>query len=161
MPNIHPEFPMNFQFIVNFDNSKFSSDTDFHSVSGISTDLVTKLIPGNIFRPNTNRKKVLRPDFQSLVLKRAYRPNSILLEWVMDAINHNKRESENLTIRLLNTNLDFVSAWMIKEAIPIGYHIAELNAGHPEVLMETITLKYNYFEIVNGEGQIISPKDPQ
>jgi phage tail-like protein len=106
-----------------------------------------------------NRRTVLRPKFKELVLKRAYRPNSNLLEWCMDAMNNHKREEENLTVTLLNSRRDMISAWRIEKAMPIGWHIDELHAEDSKILMETITLTYDYFEVVNGLGKVVAPKE--
>ena len=156
----HPDFPMNFQFIVEFTNRVYAQDRDFTSVSGLSASLESKLAPKNIFRPNAARKKILRPTFHPLVLKRAYRPDSKLLEWIMKTLNHHEREKESLTVRLMNTEHEMICEWRITDALPIDYHLSELNASNPEVLTETITLKYKYFEAVNSRGVVVAPVKP-
>ena len=158
MPANHPEFPLNMHFSIEFANPKFEADQTFLSVDGLSAELTPGLAPKNIFRPNANRRTVLRPQFKQLILKRAYRPDSKLLEWCMDAINNHKREEENLTIKLLNSQHIMTSAWRIEKAIPMAWTLSELNAAESAVLIETIVLKYAFFQVVNSKGKVVAPK---
>ena len=159
MPANHPEFPLNLHFTVKFLNPDYREDHEFLSVEGLQADLRPQLAPKNIFRPNVRRRTILRPHFKQLVLKRAYRPDSELLEWCMDTINNHKREEQNLNIQLLNSKHDIISAWRVENALPVGWNIDEFNAGESKVLIETMTLKYDFFEVVNSKGKLVAPKD--
>ena len=138
---------LNFHFSVEFFDTKYSEDHQFSSVEGLHAQLVNDETDG--------ASKAL---FETLVLKRAYEPDSKLLKWCMDAINNLAIEEKNMSIKLLNAKHEAISAWNIEKALPIGWSIAELNAEESQVLIETIVLKYEFFEVVNSKGEIVAPK---
>ena len=106
------KFPVNFQFSVEFHNDDFIEDDNFLSVDG----LYAELIPAE-------KKNVLLAQFDVLVLKRAYRPDSKLVAWCMNAINNKVIQKELLTVRLLNSKFEAVSAWRIEGAKPLSWGI--------------------------------------
>jgi len=138
---------LNFHFSVEFFNVKYNADHQFSSVEGLHAQLVTD--------ENDGTSKAL---FDTLILKRAYEPDSKLLKWCMDAINNLEIQEENLSVKLLNTKHEVICAWNIEKAVPISWSIAELNAEESQVLIETIVLKYDFFEVVNSKGEIVAPK---
>ena len=141
--------PLNFHFIVEFDNPDYSADRHFRSVEGLQAGL---------WRDDEMRIAP-SPQFDLLVLKRAYNPDSKLLEWCMKAINKNERVEEKFIIKLLDAQHGVKSAWIINDAVPVGWGVDELHAEHGAVLEETITLKYKFFEVTNSQGRIIAPKE--
>ncbi|WP_282122449.1 phage tail protein [Algibacter mikhailovii] len=137
----------NFQFTVDFTNNDFNSDRHFQSVEGLHAQ-ITKNIS----------KKAWLSEFDVLILKRAYRPDSNIVAWCMNAINNKILTPENLSINLLNSRFEVVSQWQVVKAIPVGWSLSPLNAEEGQILIETITLKYSYFQVVNSKGKIVSPK---
>ncbi|CAM3624842.1 phage tail protein [Zobellia roscoffensis] len=144
--NTYP--PLNTHFVVDFHNNKYGLDHKFQSVDGLSVKLV---------KDDTRKEPIAQ--FQDIVLKRAYEPNSKLLAWCMDTINNKKYVHENFTVKLLDAKHEVISAWVIEQALPIGWNIEELHAQDTKILIETITFKYSYFQILNSKGQKISPKN--
>lgn len=138
---------LNFHFSDDFVNSDFSEDNQFSSVEGIHAQLV-----------NDEADGTTKAVFDTLILKRTYEPDSKLLEWCMDAINNIVITKEHLSVKLLNPHHEVISAWNIENAVPIAWSIAELNAGQSQVLIETIVLKYDFFQVVNSEGRVVAPK---
>lgn len=138
--------PLNFQFVVDFENQEFSLDKGFQSVTGLCVKL----------NDQDNHQEMVSV-FDNLILKRAYEPNSKLVEWCMKAINHKNFIAENLQVKLLNSDHKLLSAWSVEQAIPVGWGVDELNAQEGKILMETIELKYKLFQVLNSKGNIIAP----
>ena len=66
-------------FIVQFDSKKFKLDYRFQSVQGLQASVCK----------NENGKGT-HTKFENIILKRAYQPDSKLLEWCMNAISNHK-----------------------------------------------------------------------
>ena len=88
MPDQQSELPLNFHFSVEFVNSDYRTDHQFRSVEGLHAQLEVG---------ETTGLKEVR--FDELVLKRAYRPDSKLLEWCMNFLKIKGIEPENRSIK--------------------------------------------------------------
>jgi len=141
--------PLNCHFRVVFDNPIFISDIGFYTIQGLSAKLSSDVLSDNT-----------HVHFENIRLTRAYRPDSKLIAWCMEAINNQNYEVENFRILLLGAKEKILSTWLIKEAVPAGWSIEEFHAQESRILLETIELRYSYFEVVNSKGQIIAPKTP-
>lgn len=138
--------PLNMHFILEFQDKYLSEDINFHSVQGLHARICKE--------ENTENKFV---HFENLILKRAYLPNSKLVKWCMDAINNNKEQPVNLTIKLLNANHEMLSGWQIEKAMPIAWSVEELHAQETKILMEIIELKYHKFHVLDSKGRNVAP----
>ncbi|PVW13196.1 phage tail protein [Marixanthomonas spongiae] len=138
--------PLNMHFVVEFEGQKSISDGQFQSVQGLQARICTK--------EDSKERKV---HFENIVLKRAYQPNSKLIAWCMDAINNHKKQPRNLLIKLLNAQHEPISAWEIEQAVPVGWGVEELHAQDTKILLECIELDYKYFQVIDGDGNVIAP----
>ncbi|MDB2463156.1 phage tail protein [Algibacter sp.] len=136
--------PLNMHFIVQFHSKTLVSDTNFQSVEGLQVRITEQ-----------EGKKVVQYD--NIVLKRAYQPDSNLVAWCMDVINNNKKLPANLTVKLLNADHDMVSGWQIEKALPVAWGVEELHAQDTKILIETVELQYQLFNVLNSKGEVISP----
>jgi len=139
--------PLNMHFVVEFHSKEFIMDKGFQSVQGLQARIA-----------QTEDKRRVQADFENLILKRAYQPNSKLVRWCMDAINNLKKEPIDLTVKLLNADHHMLSGWRIIQAIPIAWGVEELHAQESKILIESIELKYHYFEVLNSKGNVVAPK---
>lgn len=137
---------LNMYFVVEFLDKEFKNDFKFQSVNGIHARL-----------QNKEGQKLPIAIFEPIVLKRAYQPDSKLIAWSMNAINNKQFTHKNLIIKLLDSNSEFISGWQVTKAIPIAWYIEELHAQEGKILIETIELKYRYFQVLDSKGNIISP----
>lgn len=143
-------FPsLNMNFVVQFHESEFRDDAHFQSVQGLKARICE-----NEGKSGTHVK------YENLILKRAYQPDSKLVQWCMDAINHNKNRPINLTVQLLNSQLEPVSGWKIEKAVAVAWGIDELHAQESKILIETIELSYQRFYVLNSKGKVIAPTPP-
>ncbi|MGI9552460.1 MAG: phage tail protein [Aurantibacter sp.] len=139
--------PLNFHFDVEFRHKDFKRDHKFQSVDGLHAQLV-----------KDEGQKNPHAVFDHIVLKRAFEPDSKLVGWCMDAINNKVFKAVTLTIKLLNSKHEVLSAWIVEKAIPVGWGVAELHAEESKILIETIELRYRYFQVVDSKGRIVAPK---
>ena len=137
--------PLNMHFTVHFHDKEYK-DSQFQSVEGLQAYRETD---------ETNHEPQTR--FTNITLTRAYEPDSKLVAWCMDAMNNHKKEPKNLTITLLSPKQKVLGAWIIEQALPVGWGIEELHAQETKVLLECIEISYVYFQVVNSEGAIVSP----
>ena len=77
-----------------------------------------------------------------------------VVAWCQDAIENFNFKPTNLLISLLDEHHLPVSSWYVVNAIPIKYEITGMNAEQSQVLIESITLRYEYFKTLNLSGAV-------
>ena len=148
--------PVGFHFMV--EGVGDGLDICFQSVSGLSAQIQTETWKEG----GENRFEhtlPVRTKYSDLVLKRGvFKPGtSGWTDWFKEVftnmLNPNS-ESEgpfikprDLTIKLLNENHEPLMTWKVVHAWPKNWKLADLNAERGEVLIETLELNYNYFEL--------------
>jgi phage tail-like protein len=142
MANYYP--PLGFHFKVEFSNIK--GEFQFQSVSGLSVELETE----QIAEGGENRfkhKLPVRTKFPNLILKRGVLVNSELIKWCRKAVEEYEITPVNITISLLNEEHEPLMTWNVVHAYPIKWAVADFNAEESKIVIETIELAYNYFNI--------------
>ncbi|XMO86241.1 phage tail protein [Algibacter sp. AS12] len=135
--------PLNMHFAVHFHSKALINDVSFQSVQGLQSRIIK----------NEGKKQV---KYDNLVLKRAYQPDSNLVAWCMDAINNNKKQAINLTVNLLNADHEIISGWQIEKGLPVAWGVEELHAQDTKILIETVELQYQRFNVLNNKGEVIA-----
>lgn len=134
-----------FHFKVEF--SEFSGvDVRFQSVTGLDVQLeATQIKEGgeNRFYHSVPGKT----KFSDLVLKRGILTpgQSALTRWFNNAIGNYRFRPLSLVVSLLDEEHQAIMTWNVVHVLPKSWKINELNAERGEVLIETMTLSYNYF----------------
>jgi phage tail-like protein len=136
-------------FVVDFDDERFLDDKDFQSVQGLKARIC-----------KNEGKKGTHAQFDNIILRRAYKPASKIVTWCLDAINNNKTQALDLTVKLLNAELELLSGWKIEHAVPVAWGVDELHAQETKILMETIELSYQRFYVLDRKGIAIAPTIP-
>lgn len=136
-----------FHFSVVFELlPQFSIDTKFQSVSGLKATMETD----SISEGGQNQYKITLPKqttHDNLVLKRGLTNElSGLRMWTTKALNDFIYHPANLVISLLNEKHTPVKVWYVSQAIPISLETAEFNAEENKLVIETFTLKYQFFK---------------
>lgn len=137
---------LNMHFEVEFNNKDFVTDKSFQSVNGIKARICENV-----------DKRGTYIQFENIILKRAYSPNSKLVEWCMNAINNQKIQPVDLTINLLNAKHELLAGWRVVKAIPVAWGVDVLHAQETKILIETIELKYLHFHVLNSKGKVVAP----
>ncbi|MBB4804809.1 phage tail-like protein [Chryseobacterium defluvii] len=145
MPDSNP-IP-GFYFSVIFELlPQFSIDTKFQIVNGLKVTMETEPYTEggqNKFKHNLP----LRSGYQDLVLKRGLTSDmSGLSMWCNQALENFVFYPANLVISLLNEKGNPLKVWYVSHAIPLSYEFSDFNAEENKIVIETITLKYNFFK---------------
>lgn len=134
--------PLGFHFLVEFGNQ--SNEYQFQSVSGLSVELDSE----EIAEGGENRFKHSvpgRPKYPNLVLKRGLNVDSALIDWCKNAIENFTFSPKDVIIKLLNKENDPLVTWNIVNAYPVKWSVSDFNAEESKLVIETIELKYSYF----------------
>ena len=145
MPAYYP--PVGFHFRVEFDGM-VSKDDDteirFQEVSGLTAEIGTEELQVG----GENRfsyRLPTRAKFGNLILKRGMLKNSVLVNWITDAIENFKFKPVNVTVHLLDTEHNPLSTWTFIKAYPVKWVTSDLKAQDNSLVIETIELVYQYF----------------
>jgi len=125
---------------------QFSIDTKFQSVTGLKVSMETEPYAEG----GQNRFKhalPLRSGYQDLVLKRGVTTDmSGISMWCTQALESFIFSPANLVVTLLNEKGNPVKVWYVSHAIPVSYEFSDFNAEENKIVIETITLRYNFFK---------------
>ncbi len=142
MGNYYP--PLGFHFKVEFGN--IPGEYQFQSVSGLSAELEIEEIPEggeNRFK----HKLPVRSRYQKLILKRGLIADSALAKWCREALDDLNIKPTNITISLLNEKHEPLTSWNVVHAYPVKWSVADFNAEESRIVIESLELVYNYFNI--------------
>lgn len=90
--------------------------------------------------------------YGNITLKRGTMSGDVsLFEW-FKSINNNTVTRKDIKINLLNEEHKAVVTWNVKGAFPVKYDGGSLNASKGEVLIESVELTCESFEVVPGDG---------
>jgi phage tail-like protein len=142
------EYPVGFYFSLSFEGE----DAAFKEVSGISKELGVEEITSG----GENRFKYRLPNVsssQNLVLKRAIVPTgSKLISWCGSTLDDGLAaaiQTKDVSVDLLDNKGTVLMKWTFYNAYPVKYAVSDLKSQESEILIETIELAYNYFNIVS------------
>lgn len=121
-------------------------DIQFQSITGLKATIETEAIAEggqNMFK----HQLPVRTAYENLVLKRGLTTDlSGISEWCKDALENFNFKPVNVNIMLHNEFLIPVKVWRVINAIPVAYEVSEFNAEESKMVIQTMTLKYNYFK---------------
>lgn len=138
--------PVGFHFMVVFELPGLApSDFMFQEVSGLTVSVDTE----DFVEGGENRfvhSLPVRTKYADLELKRGMFLGSMIVKWVKNAVEKLQFQPINLTISLLNQTHTPLMAWRIVNAYPIEWSVGSFNAEESKIVVETIKLKYQYFD---------------
>jgi len=140
-----------FHFVVAFELfPQLPQDFRFQEVSGLSVDVEME----SFKEGGQNRfehQLPVRTKYGDITLKRGMNalPSGIMA-WCINGVQNFTFQPTNLLITLLNDVHIPVQNWYVVNAIPKRVEFASLNAEQSQVAIETLTLSYNYFNILNA-----------
>lgn len=138
-----------FHFLVVFEIfPQVPNDFRFQEVTGLTVDV--NLDTYNEGGENRFVHRLPgRTRYSDLVLKRGMTLVSGVTAWYLDAIENFNYQPTNMLISLLNEDHIPVSSWYVANAIPIKYDITGLNAEQNQIVIESMTLRYEYYKTLN------------
>ena len=139
--------PVGFHFKVEF-GVKGASDADirFHEVSGIGMELEEE----TVVEGGENRfvqKLPVRAKYSDLVLKRGMLIDSAVIKWCRAAIQDLNIEPVTVWVILLNNEHQPLQTYCFVNAWPKKWTVSDFNAQSSELVVETLELAYQYFEV--------------
>ena len=138
-----------FHFLVIFEIfPQLPNDASFQDVTGLSVDVDLDSYKEGGENRFTHRLPG-RSRYTDLVLKRGMSLASGVQAWCQDSIENFNYQPTNLLISLLNEDHLPVSSWYVVNAIPIKYSISGLDATQSQIVIESITLRYEYYKSLN------------
>lgn len=145
MPQLNPI--VGFHFSVAFELlPKQSIDAKFQNVSGLKATVEME----SYKEGGQNRFTHQLPNrigYQDLVLKRSLTSDiSSLSNWCLNTIENFNFKPANLVVSLLNDKGAPLKSWYVFHAIPLSIEYADFNSEENKLVIETITLKYNFFK---------------
>ncbi len=139
--------PPSFHFKVEFpDIQTTDNDILFQSVSGLNVSLETEVIKEGGENRFVHTVPV-RSKYTDLVLKRGVLVDSGVIRWCRKAIEQFEVEPTVVLVHLLNESHEPLVEWRLFHAWPKKWSVAEMNASQSSVLVETIELNYNFFNV--------------
>ncbi len=138
-----------FHFVVMFEIfPQLPNDFRFQTVTGLSVDVNLDTYPEGGENRFVHRLPG-RNKYSDLVLKRGMTLVSGVTAWCLDCIENFNYQPTNMIVSLLNEDHLPVSSWYITNAIPIHYEISGLDAMQNQVVIESMTLRYEYYRTLN------------
>ena len=142
--------PVGFHFLVKFELSPDTTDdTRFQEVSGLEAEMeMESFTEGGQNRFTWQLPK--RTRYSDITLKRGLFIKSPLITWCRDALENFVFAPANVTISLLNEQHAPIMSWYVVNAIPKRWTVSGFNAEENSIVVESITLSYRYFNIINS-----------
>ena len=139
-----------FYFSVSFKGQ----DAAFQEISGIQKEINTEEVAGG----GENRFKYRLPGtvtHQNLVLKRAMvKTNSPLVSWCASVLDNGLSQPiavHDVSVSLLDEKGIVYMMWTFFNAYPVKYAVSELKAQESVLVIESIELAYNYFQVASDK----------
>ncbi|MFB2121374.1 phage tail protein [Parapedobacter sp. 2B3] len=144
--------PVGFHFSVAFELfPQTPNDFRFQEVSGL--EMMMEMEP--IAEGGQNRftwELPVKAKYSDLVLKRGMFIGSGILVWCKNAFENFVFEPVNILIALLNDQHIPVQAWYVVNAIPKKWSVSAFDAEKSTVVVESLTLSYQYFDIISVDS---------
>ncbi|MEZ5039249.1 MAG: phage tail protein [Saprospiraceae bacterium] len=143
-----------FHFKVTFNDLPGLQDTDvrFQSVSGLDVQVETEPLKEGGENRFEHTVPGRRKYSSSITLKRGLlRPGqSGLTDWCLKAFNDMIiKPLSFISVELLDENHNVLVKWDVTHVWPKSWKVADLNAERSEVLIETLELNFNRFQLKN------------
>jgi phage tail-like protein len=142
--------PLGFHFLATFElTPQVSDDSRFQEINGLEVEMeMETFTEGGQNRHTWQLPK--RTRYSDITLKRGLFVGSPLITWCKDALENFIFAPSNVTIALLNEQHVPIMSWYVVSAIPKKWSISGFNAQENSIVVESITLTYRYFNVING-----------
>ena len=146
MPFEYPQ--VGFHFIVIFEiipPLPFPNDVQFQEVSGLSVEMEMETRAEGGEHRFVHQLPV-RAKYGDVTLKRGKFLGSGVLQWARRALEDFEFKPVNVMISMLNEQHIPLYNWYLVNAVPKQMEISGINAGNNEILVESMTLTYQYWK---------------
>ncbi|GGC44671.1 hypothetical protein GCM10011386_41220 [Parapedobacter defluvii] len=144
--------PVGFHFLVTFELfPQTPNDFRFQEVTGL--EMTMEMEPFTEGGQNRFTWELpVKAKYSDLVLKRGMFIGSGILMWCKNAFENFVFEPVNILIALLNDQHVPIQAWYVVNAIPKAWSVSAFDAEKSSVVIENITLSYQYFNIISVDS---------
>ena len=141
------QYPLTgFHFSVLFDGLP-AQQYSFKEVSGLEVEMeMESFTEGGQNRFTWQLPK--RARYTEITLKRGKLSGSAIVKWCRDAMENFVFQPVNITISLLNEKHEPMQSWHVINAIPKKWAVSNFNAEENAIVIESITLSYQYFTML-------------
>lgn len=137
--------PVGFHFSVSFE--PFPDDFRFQEISGLDVEMeMETFTEGGQNRFSWQLPK--RTRYSDITLKRGLLIGSEIISWCKDATENFIFQPVNINIQLLNEKHESIQIWYVVNAIPKKWSVSNFNAQENSIVIESITLSYQFFNII-------------
>lgn len=123
------------------------NDFRFREVSGLGIEVEMES-----FKEGGNNRFTydlpVRTKYDDLVLKRGMFFGSGIIKWCKDAMENFEFQPVNILISLLNAEHLPLFNWHVINAIPKSWKVSNFNAEENSIVVDTLTLSYQYFDVL-------------
>ena len=146
--------PVGFHFLVSFQLfPETPNDFRFQEVSGLDVEMeMETFTEGGQNRFAWQLPK--RTRYSEITLKRGMFIGSGIVLWCKNALENFIFEPANLTISLLNEKHLPIQSWYVVNAIPKKWSVSGFNAQENSIVVESITLSFQFFNTITVESAI-------
>ncbi len=139
--------PTGFHFRVEFGLDDIGdNDHRFREVAGLAMELEEETYnEGGELR--FVHKLPVRARYPDLVLKRGLLIDSVVREWIEEAIYNFDIQPTTVWVTLLNEEHEPLMTYAFVNAWPKKWNISDLNAETGSILIESLELGYQYFKV--------------
>ncbi len=140
--------PVGFHFLVSFQLfPNAPNDSRFQEVSGLEVEMeMESFVEGGQNRFTWQVPK--RTRYADLTLKRGMFTDSDVVLWCRNAFENFLFEPADISIALLNEQHQPLQTWHVVNAIPKKWSVSSFNAQENSIVVESITLSYQYFTVL-------------
>lgn len=143
-----------FHFMVAFELfPQMPKDFRFQEVSGLDVSMEMESVKEGGQNRYTHQLPV-RAVYSEITLKRGMFFGSGITLWCKLAIEDFIFQPANILISLLNADHIPLQSWYVVNAIPKRWQVSNFNAEENSVVIESLTLSYNYFNYIGIESVI-------
>ena len=146
MSTVIPGFHFRVDFCV---AGKYIKDVSFLSVSGLKFTWTSKDSKIGAAAGGDTISQFDGVKFEDLVLERGMTKESNLIEWISGQCTSGKKDPIPVVVTALNEKHLPLFSWFFINAYPVSWENSGFNAEKSQILMEKITLKYDYFKQVD------------
>lgn len=140
--------PVGFHFLISFQLFPDTpNDSRFQEVSGLEVEMeMESFVEGGQNRITWQVPK--RTRYSDLTLKRGMFTNSGVVLWCRAAFENFLFQPVDISIALLNEQHQPLQTWYVVNAIPKKWSVSSFNAQENSIVVESITLSYQYFSVL-------------
>jgi phage tail-like protein len=152
--SVFDTIPVGFHFLVAFELfPQLPNDFAFMEVSGLEVEMEMESRKEGGQNRFTHQLPV-RSKYSDIVLKRGLFFESGITEWCRQAVENFSFTPTNVLISLLNADHIPVNTWFVVNAIPKKWAVSNFNAMENTLAIESLTLSYQYFNIMTPAALI-------